>query len=316
MPFEIVALTSQHLEDAASLVSARYAALRREIPLLPDRYERPDGLLPLLKELAASAPGVVALQDGKLAGFLAAWQISSLRGQRAAYSPEWANGAVPGDARRIYQALYTRLSADWVAEGYFDHYVTLLAHDRAGIEGWQWLGFGYYAIDALRGLAPVEGAAADVAVRRATPGDVQAATELGRALRRYMASAPIFLVQADGGSLEHYAAWLANTANALWLAERGGRAVACLGMGPANRDACAIIGDEGTTSIISAFTVEEARGDGVATILLNRGLEWARAEGYARCAVDFEAMNVLGARFWLRHFQPVCYSLYRHVNCI
>ena len=316
MALEVVPLESRHLEDAANLACARYAALRREIPLLPARYERPASLLPMLQELTAVAPGVVALRDGKFAGFLAAWQVPSLRGQRAAYSPEWGNAAAPDDARRTYQALYTRLSADWVAGGYVDHYVTLLAHDREGIEGWQWLGFGYYAIDALRGLAPAEGAAADIAIRRAAPGDVETATQLGRALRRYMASPPIFLVQADDGGPEHYAAWLANPANALWLAERGGRAVACLGMGPANRDACAIIGDEGTTSIISAFTVEEARGDGVATTLLNRGLEWARAEGYARCAVDFEAMNVLGARFWLRHFQPVGYSFYRHVNCI
>jgi hypothetical protein len=47
---------------------------------------------------------------------------------------------------------------------------------------------------------------------------------------------------------------------------------------------------------------------------LNRSLEWARSEGYERCAVDFEPMNVLAARFWLRYFSPVCYSLVRHVD--
>ena len=37
-------------------------------------------------------------------------------------------------------------------------------------------------------------------------------------------------------------------------------------------------------------------------------------QGYVRCAVDFEPENVLGARFWLRAFQPVCYSLFRQVD--
>jgi len=94
----------------------------------------------------------------------------------------------------------------------------------------------------------------------------------------------------------------------------GGEAVASLGLGPASHDACTIIRDEGTTSITNAFTREAARGNGVASALLNRALEWARAEGYIRCTVDFEAANVLAARFWLRHFRPVALSFYRHVN--
>ena len=84
--------------------------------------------------------------------------------------------------------------------------------------------------------------------------------------------------------------------------------------GPANVDACTIIHDEKTTSIVGAFTTESVRGGGIATALLNRSLEWARSDGYERCAVDFEPMNPLATRFWLRHFQPVCYTLIRHVD--
>jgi GNAT superfamily N-acetyltransferase len=52
----------------------------------------------------------------------------------------------------------------------------------------------------------------------------------------------------------------------------------------------------------------------VATALLDRALTWAREAGYVRCAVDFEAMNVVAARFWLRHFRPVCHTLARHLD--
>jgi hypothetical protein len=48
--------------------------------------------------------------------------------------------------------------------------------------------------------------------------------------------------------------------------------------------------------------------------VLNHGLDWAQSTGYERCAVDFEPQNLAGARFWLKHFQPVCYSLIRHVD--
>ncbi len=85
-------------------------------------------------------------------------------------------------------------------------------------------------------------------------------------------------------------------------------------IGPANPEACTIIQDEKTASITMAFTKEGARGNGSATALLNRSLEWVRSRGYERCAVDFETMNVLAARFWPRWFEPVCYSLTRYVD--
>jgi len=87
-----------------------------------------------------------------------------------------------------------------------------------------------------------------------------------------------------------------------------------MGLGPASLDACAIIRDEKTTSVIRAFTKESVRGRGIAAALLNRSLDWAHLKGYERCAVDFEPMNVLAARFWMRHFEPVCFSLVRHVD--
>ena len=83
---------------------------------------------------------------------------------------------------------------------------------------------------------------------------------------------------------------------------------------PGNQRACLVIQDEKTISITSAFTSEAARGAGIATALLNRSLEWARTEGYERCAVDFEPMNSLAARFWPKYFRPVCYSLMRKVD--
>jgi hypothetical protein len=45
-----------------------------------------------------------------------------------------------------------------------------------------------------------------------------------------------------------------------------------------------------------------------------RVIGWVWEHGHERCAVDFEPMNVLGARFWLRHFQPFCYSMQRVVD--
>jgi GNAT superfamily N-acetyltransferase len=206
------------------------------------------------------------------------------------------------------------MSARWVADRTFDHFVTLLAHDRDGVGAWQWLGFGYVVVDALRDLAPAGDAAADVEIRRAMLDDFGDGLALWIGLHGHLAAAPVFLVDGLKPAPEWFRAWLGDPVNALWLAYRHGEAIAALGLGPATDNACTIIRDEKTTSIVNAFTCEEARGGGVATALLDRALTWARSEGYGRCAVDFEAMNIPAARFWLRHFRPVCYSLGRHVN--
>ena len=70
----------------------------------------------------------------------------------------------------------------------------------------------------------------------------------------------------------------------------------------------------GAGSIFSAFTREAARSSGVATALLEQALTWARERDSPRCTVDFEAMNYLARRFWLKWFRPVCYSLVHGIN--
>jgi len=311
---EILPLTESHLEDAADLVCTRYRALRERLPLMPARFENPDAILPPLSDLAGQAPGVVAIRGSRLSGFLVAYQFPDFRGKPSVYAPEWANGAEMEDSRQIYEALYTEMSARWISTGYSAHLLSIMSNDQDGLEGWRWLGFGLLAADGVRDLGPVQDQGPGVEVRRASPGDTQEVTSLIMALKQHMAASPTFLHQGDSVEVDESTKYLADPAHAIWLAYQGGEAIACMGQGPANPKACTLIDDPGTTSIISAYTRTSARSSGVATALLNQVLDWGRAEGYERCAVDWEPMNVLATRFWTRHFQPVSYALIRHVD--
>jgi len=309
MSLQITSLQEEHLEDAAALVSGRYKALRERLPLLPSRYEDAATILPLLRSLTGETAGVVAIRGGRLVGFLWGFVLESFLGRRSVYSPEWANGAELEESRRVYEEMYARLSARWVADGCLLHAVTMLEHDRAGIEGWQWLGFGLAAVDGVRELKALEGLAAVVEIRQARVEDVAEVAAFGEALERHLAAAPTFWPHEP----QDYEAWLRDPAHALWLAYEGGEAVECLGLEPGHT-VCDVVQDEQTITVASTFTREVARGRGIATALLNRALEWAQAAGYVRCATDFEAMNVVAARFWMRWFQPVCYSLIRWID--
>lgn len=315
MRLEVVPLRKEHLEDAAALASSRYRGLCEEVPLLPARYGEARNLLPLLHDIVGAGPGVVAIRQGRLVGFLAGWLLPSFRGSRAAFCPEWANGADAEGSRRIYEEMYTHLSAAWVDKGIYTHLISTLANDSDCLSVFHWLGFGMIAADAVRGLEPFPAVSAgDAHIRRGGLGEIEAAMALSEALERHMASAPTFLAHDEPRDRQHYEAWLADPANALWLAYDGADAVAFVTLGPANTDACTIIQDDKTASIVGAFAREGVRGKGMAVALLNQALGWARGQGYDRCAVDFEPMNPWAVHFWLKHFQPVGYTLVRYID--
>lgn len=311
---KVISLREEHLEDAALLVSQRYRRLCEQETHLPHRYAEVDNLLPLLRNImSASEVGVAALRGDRLIGFLTGWQMPSFRGKRSVYSPEWANAAELEDSARIHEEMYSRLSALWLADKYIAHYISLFPNDVSALKAWNWMGFGMFAIDALRGLDSIQNNDANVTIRRAELQDVEQVMELHEELWQYMKGAPIFLL-TEKRDRAYYEEWLENPNKVVWLAYSNDEPVAFMRLGSADNDVCTIIIDEKTTSIYAAFTKEKARSEGIATALLDHALKSARASGYERCAVPFEPMNLLGMSFWLKYFKPVCYSILRIVD--
>jgi len=309
-----ITLREEHLEDAALLVSGRYQRLRQQVPQLPPSYADVTKLLPLLQKiLSTSGVGVGLIHGKRLAGFLTGWHMPSFRGKRSTYSPEWANAADLEDSARIYEEMYSHLAAAWVADQYVAHYISLFPNDVAALRAWHWMGFGMISVDALRGVDSIQEADVNVPIRRAELHDIQQVMELQEALWQYEKGTPIFLLTPKQDR-SYYEEWLQNPDKVIWLASWKDEPVALMRLGPADDDVCTIIVDEKTTSIYAAFANENLRRKGIATALLDHALKSAQASGYERCAVSFEPMNLLGTRFWLKYFKPVCFSVFRHID--
>ena len=312
--YDIIPLHEDHLQDASRLVSKRYSQLYKNIPDLPSKYTVSETFLPLLQNLfRASGAGVAAFHQNQLVGFLTGWLMSSFRGKRSVYSPEWGNGARLGDSEKIYQEMYNFMSEEWVSKRYIAHYISLFPNDTQALTAWFWMGFGMISVDAIRGLDPIEEEPGVSLIQAAEPQNLDQVYKLQENLRSYMVEAPIFLITASK-ERDYYKDWLSDPQKAVWLAWMRDKPAAFMRLGPADVDVCTVIQDEGTTSIYAAFTKEGFRKSGIGSSLLNHALYEARNSGYKRCAVSFEPMNLLGTRFWLKYFQPVCYSVVRFVD--
>jgi GNAT superfamily N-acetyltransferase len=312
---KIIALQEEHLDSAAALVCQRYKTLCEQEPLLPTPYQDPQNITPMLRNIfEAEGPGVAALQDGQLVGFLVGWLMPDFRGKRSVYSPEWANAAMPQDCRYIYERMYQSLAARWVADQYTAHYLSIFADDQQALQAFHWLGFGMLGVDAVRDLEPVKGTNSQIEVRPANIQDLNQVLELHQGLVQYARSSPYFFI-GNPLTKTDYEEWIKAPDRVIWLAFVNQEPVAFIHIGPANQDVAAIIDDPKTTSIYGAFTQAPMRSKGIGRTVLAHAFEHARSAGYQRCAVDFESMNFVGTRFWFgQGFQPVCYSLQRTID--
>ncbi len=309
-------LDRAHLPGAAEMFARSVRALRSEAQQLPAKYEDPASSYPLLEDLQRRYPGVAAVEDGELAGYLLGFPIASFKGlQRGVYSPEWANGAGGRDPGRIYQEMYRVMANRWVANGGFTHAISVMSGNQAGLDMLFWNGFGILVVDAIRSLEPVGcPLPPGMDIRRACLGDFRDVRDLVILSERHLASTPVFLPLIDCVDESEIEKRLLDRSQSLWLAFHGNEPVAYMRAEKRAHGAAQIVYDEESMAITGAYTREDHRGTGIASALLDRALAWGRSQGMTRCSVDFEGANSLGRRFWMRYFDLVSYSLVRVVD--
>jgi GNAT superfamily N-acetyltransferase len=317
--FDIIPFESGHLDASVGLFVSGYEAQRALVPSLPQRYAERAEVLPLLRSLVLSYPGVVALDRGAVVGYLAGMFLSNFKGEgRGVYCPEWGHAAVGPRRDEVYTAMYTSLCTAWLREGCVNQALTIFAGDHEVLDAWFWFGFGMVVVDAIRGMEPAEGPEepqGGVVVRLAVPGDAEILLPLARELTRYHRDGPIFLHRTEPRDSAEILRLLSDPQIRLWIAQDpGGQAVGLIQGQLGAEDACQVARDPKTASITGAYVKAHVRRNGVGLALLRAAMAWAAETECTRVSVDFESANPPGRTFWLKHFQPICYSVLRHVD--
>lgn len=318
----------QHLDAAAALLVERHRRDRAREPLLPAAFEEAPACRRELESTLDSHgwQGVAAYDGERLAGyalmtpqlFPATHFLAGFFPARGASIPYQGYAALPGIEFDAYRAMYARLADHFVAQGFFDHSVSMPAADSDGAEAWTSLGFGRTMTCAIRGVEPTERvAAANIAVHQASGEDAEVIFSLDYDLRLHHARSPIFqplLHDPDESSHDFSRGLLADPANAHWVGYEDGRAVGMNTFMP-TLFMTQMVCPEKTVYLYQGIVIEDARAAGVGTAILSQGAAWAREQGHEHIALHFVSSNIQGARFWQSSgFKPVEHTLRRHID--
>jgi GNAT superfamily N-acetyltransferase len=288
---------------AAALLAGSYERERAASPLLPAPLMGGEAEASRRVEGCLRNGCVAAFDDKGLAGYMGISASFPFKGQTAALVGEWAHAGAGGDTPWLYRSLYAALGELLRGRGTRLHIVAHFAHDRALADTLFDLGFGTFLMEELRDLSPVAGAA-DAAVTRER--DFLCLEELEAEHMRYYQGSPIFLMKdSSPGAVRAGLAEAQKGENALFVYREGGRpagyflAGRCVG-----DDTGRLLKWSNTAQVLSAYCQPQARGRNIGKALLEACVGWAREGGYERMFVEHESANVIGSRFWGRHFGP------------
>jgi ribosomal protein S18 acetylase RimI-like enzyme len=312
------------LDDAAILLAARQRRDRQHEPALPERFVEPGAARAALLAAwhEADASGVVALRDGRVAGFLiGAPEVAEIWG-RSVWVRFGGHALAAKEDADLYRDLYAAAAPRWLARGCFAHYVEIGADDRAGLDAWFRLSFGLQQAYGIRPLPatdlpqrprPPQDPA--LTIRRAGPDDRDTLAEMQGMLWAHLGRSPIYSVRLPEDTQRWQVAAaeaLADPQVAVWLAEQDGVALGAVEISPLTSGDAQLDIPEGCCYFAFAATREEARGRGISTTLTTHALHEAHAAGYLTSLTDWRVTNVQASRLWPQlGFRPFQYRLHR-----
>lgn len=318
MTREILPFTATHLDAAAELLARRHEGLMRREPRLPRKYATAMETTALIEALLPRSDGVIAVEDGRVAGYLLSRPDMDWGG-RARLIPMEGHAVDSADAVEVYREMYTAASPAWNDAGFFQHAINLAAGDETASSAFFSLSFGQLLSFGLRDVAPLENVSKVVRVERAGESHLEDVRRLMVGLGRYNSQSPLFrpfVAQTDTEWARGPAVLeqMADDNCSYWLAYDGDNVVGVMIFTPPDPTEL-MVSPEDAVYLWIAYVQPDARIGGAGKALVDTGLAWARSRGLGHCTVGWFTANITGARFWTaRGYTTVMHRLERRID--
>lgn len=311
---EIPTVKKDHLPDMAALFVQNLKQLRSKVPVLPDLMEDTARISGMLEGLHKKCAGVVALDGGKVIGYMLWFLVDEFRNtdRRAAYCPEWGHATIAASKPEIYRAMYRAAATRWAEAGCRCHCISLLAHDRQAQDVWFWNGFGLLVVDAIRSVSLLDvPAPGGITIRRASPDDVGAISILEVEHAEHYTQAPVLMDAYEPRGISALTQSMSEPKNSIWLALDGNLYAGYMRFVVGNEDSLAVVRAPDGFANTGVYIRPQYRGRKIAVAMLNAAMQHYADQGYKRVSVDFESFNPEAAAFWPKYFELVGLSVMR-----
>jgi GNAT superfamily N-acetyltransferase len=316
---ELVRFDYSHAEEARQIARENYEDERRHNPVLPEVKE-----LPELSFFAKVGLGAVALEDGRMLGFLCAWpprdDVFGTTGVKGTFVPIHAHGVRSSlpvkDRERIYSRLYQAAAELWVKEGILSHGISLYTHDAPALTSFFTNGFGMRCIDAIRPLDELPPKEVElpqgmcVEYRELPREEWGKLLTMHNALRAHLGCSPVFMKFPPITEEELYRETGEDTR--YFTAVVNGQLIAYIKLGDTAETF--VSEHDSMMNICGAYCLPEFRGIGIYHNLLSFLITTLKNESYHYLGVDMESFNPNARGFWRKHFTEYTNSVVRRID--
>lgn len=310
---EYLPVNKNHIDEAVKMIITAYHKEREFTPILPDD-DFSDCLHNAIGRLFTQRTGLAAFHRNRLVGFLTGFPVEKFHGTRPGiYCPIFGHGAVEENRIEIYRGLYQQSADLWVEKGLCTHAITMFSHDQDLVDVFFWQGFGLRCIDAIRKTSTIDVQNSTIRIMESTLKDAEKLSNLHAQLTCYLHQSPMFMIfNKDIDEVQRHIEFFQEKNCHEWVAYKNGAPVGFIKIAPT---AETFISDHPSVMNIKGFyVIESERKTGVGTLLFNTVQKWLLANKYPLCGVDYESINPLGSRFWMKYFTPYTYSLVRKID--
>lgn len=311
MEFENV--EKKYVEEALSIALEDYKTecLKCGSAIIEDDYK--EQLSGMLNVLFDAHIGKVALEDGKVIGYISFWgPMEGFFGNaKGVFSPLGGNGFRGEDRNKLASRLFQEVSEMLLEESVTSYGICCYAHDEEVGRAFIMNGFGIRCSDAMMKLSDrkhSEALVPSITYKELFGDDKKRIAPLDRGLVRHMAHSPIFFPT----DLARFEQRILQSSARVFAAIVEDEVIGFIKLG--DEGETFITGNDKMYNICGTFVKEGYRGKKVADGLLEYVCQTVEKEGKTYLGVDCETLNPTALRFWGKHFTNYTYSYARRLD--
>lgn len=306
-------IDSSHYEKMFEMFIYKYSIMKASFPNMPDRFMDKELIYKLFDNILKDNFGIIALQDDKVLGYLMGYQIDEFKSsKRGVFTPEWAFAYLDFD---IFEIIQKNAFSKWKKNKCYNHTITNYTTEEKFFEKIFWDGYGMMVIDAVSEVKKIEdNHKKDIVFKRSTIDDIDEIEKILDEHCDYMSSSPVFLKTDKSDNRKGLEEIYGSEKEILWKAMSGRDTLGIMKTVDGGGEGSLTVKDENNLGIGSTHVKEKFQNMGVGKFMIKNIFDYAKENNYKKLSVDFESFNVQARKFWLKYFEPVCFSMMRRID--